>query len=226
MDILLLQNVDTLETGEVVERFSILGLIDPWSWIFLAPILLLFVIAIYIFIERTMTIGKAGKVPDGFTQNIRDYVMNGNIPAAMDMCKRTDLPVARMIEKGIQRIGKPLKNIEASIENVGKLEVFKLERGLPMMATISGAAPMLGFLGTVTGMIKAFYNLAQSGSEVAADKLAGGIYEALFTTAAGLIVGIIAFVGYNVLTTMVDKAVNKMEATSVAFIDLLQEPAS
>ncbi len=194
--------------------------------VFLIPILILSFVAIYIFVERYLTIRKASQTDPDFMDNIRDYVSNGNIEAAKELCRQNDTPIARMIEKGLMRIGKPLKGIEVAIENVGKLEVYKLERGLSTIATISGAAPMLGFLGTVTGMIRAFFNLSKAGNNIDVGLLSGGIYEALITTAVGLAVGIIAYIGYNLLVTMVDKAVHKMEATSVEFVDLLQEPAS
>ena len=188
------------------------------------PIGVLFVLAIYLFIERWLTIRKASRVDKNFMRNIRDYVVTGNIEAARMLCKNTDTPIARMIEKGVLRIGKPLKNIEVAIENVGKLEIYKMEKNLATMATISGAAPMIGFLGTVTGMIRAFFQLASNDNVVASD-LAGGIYEAMITTAAGLAVGIIAYIAYNLLVALVEKVVYNMEATSVEFMDLLQEPA-
>jgi biopolymer transport protein ExbB len=193
--------------------------------IVMIPIAVLFVLSIYFFIERWLTIRKASKVDKNFMRNIRDYVVTGNIEAARMLCKNTDTPIARMIEKGVLRIGKPLKNIEVAIENVGKLEIYKMEKNLATMATIAGAAPMIGFLGTVTGMISAFFQLASNDNVVAKD-LAGGIYEAMITTAAGLAVGIIAYVGYNLLIALVEKVVYNMEATSVEFMDLLQEPAA
>ncbi len=219
-----LTRIDTLSDGTVVEVTSVFELLMKGGW-FLVPIVLLSMVAVYIFFERYLTIRKATKVDDSFLPSIRDYVVNGNIAAAAALCKQTDSPIARMIDKGISRIGKPLKNIETSIENVGRLEVYSLEKGLSVLATIAGAAPMLGFLGTVTGMIRAFYEMANAGNDIETSMLAGGIYEALITTAVGLAVGIVAYVGYNVLVSMVDKAVNQMEATSLGFIDLLQEPA-
>lgn len=221
---LLLQAKNSLNAEATVEKISVLE-IAMKGGLFLIPIILLLAVALYLIFERYLTITKAGKVDPAFMQNIKDYVVSGNIAAARDLCKRTNTPTARMIDKGIARIGKPLKNIEVSIENVGKLEVFKLEKGLATLATVSGAAPMIGFLGTVTGMIRAFFEMANAGKNIEVNVLAGGIYEALITTAAGLIVGIIAFIGYNLLTSMVDKAVHRMEATSIEFIDLLQEPA-
>ena len=193
--------------------------------IVLIPIVLLFIAALYIFFERWLTIRKASRVDPNFMRNIRDYVVSGNIEAARTLCRNTDTPIARMIEKGVMRIGKPLKNIEVAIENVGKLEIYKMEKNLATMATISGAAPMIGFLGTVTGMIRAFFELASNDNVVASD-LAGGIYEAMITTAAGLAVGIVAYIAYNLLVALVEKVVYNMEATSVEFMDLLQEPAA
>ncbi len=193
--------------------------------IVIIPIVILFIAALYIFFERWFTIRKASKVDPNFMRNIRDYVTTGNIEAARMLCKNTDTPIARMIEKGVMRIGKPLKNIEVAIENVGKLEIYQMEKNLATMATISGAAPMIGFFGTVTGMIRAFFELASNDNVVASD-LAGGIYEAMITTAAGLAVGIIAYIGYNLLVSLVEKVVYNMEATSVEFMDLLQEPAA
>ncbi len=193
--------------------------------VIMIPIAVLFVLSIYLFIERWLTIRKASRVDKNFMRNIRDYVVTGNVEAARMLCKNTDTPIARMIEKGVLRIGKPLKNIEVAIENVGKLEIYKMEKNLATMATISGAAPMIGFLGTVTGMIRAFFQMASNDNVVASD-LAGGIYEAMITTAAGLAVGIIAYIGYNLLVALVEKVVYNMEATSVEFMDLLQEPAA
>lgn len=206
------------------KTLSILELLLSGGWLMI-PMAILSFITIYIFIERYLTIAKASKIDDKFMPGIRDYVVNGNIQAAIALCKQNDAPVARMIEKGISRIGKPLKNIEVSIENVGKLEVYKLEKGLPTLATISGVAPMLGFFGTVTGMIQAFFAMANAGNNIDVSMLAGGIYVAMITTAVGLAVGIPAYFGYNFLMSRVDKVVNKMEAISVEFIDLLQEPA-
>ncbi|MCC6384841.1 MAG: MotA/TolQ/ExbB proton channel family protein [Bacteroidia bacterium] len=189
------------------------------------PILLCSIIAIYIMIERYFAIRKATKDEKGFMDNIRDNIVNGNITAARALCRNTASPVARMIEKGIARIGKPLSDIEKAIENVGNIEVVKLEKGLSLLGTCAGAAPMLGFLGTVTGMIRAFYNMSKAGKTVEISTLSGGMYEAMVTTVAGLIVGIVALVGYNLLSAMIQKAVYKMENSSIEFLDLLQEPA-
>ncbi len=188
------------------------------------PILVLSIVAVYIFVERVRMINGASKTPDEFMSQIRQQVEKGDVNGAKMTCQQHDSPVARMIEKGIARIGSPLKNIEVSIENVGKIEIFKLEKNLSLLATISGAAPMLGFLGTVIGMIQAFISIAQEEGSVSPKLLSEGIYTAMVTTAAGLFVGILAYLGYNYLVTRVQKVIHKMEFNSVDFIDLLQEP--
>ena len=191
----------------------------------MVPLLILFIAGLYIFFERYFTISKASKEDPGIMNKIKEYIKEGDLDLAQDLCQRTNTPITRLIEKGLTRIGNPLKEISASVENVGNLEIYALEKNLATLATISGAAPMIGFLGTVTGMIRAFYNLANAGNNIDPSALAGGIYEAMVTTAFGLAVGIIAYVGYNYLTSQIEKIVFKMEATSVEFIDLLQEPA-
>lgn len=194
--------------------------------IVMIPIAIMLVIALYITIERWLTISKSGKLDSNFMSSIKDMVLNDNIIGAQTLCGRTDTPIARMLEKGISRIGNPLKNIEVAVENVGKLEVYKLEKGMPWLATIAGAAPMLGFLGTVTGMISTFGSIARAGDQLNASALSGGIYEAMVTTVAGLVVGIFAFLAYNLLTAAIEKVVYKMEATSVEFLDILQTPSN
>ena len=193
--------------------------------IIVSILLLLAVIALYIFIERYLTIKRATKIDQSFMNNIRAYVAAANIPSAKALCQTTDSPVARMVEKGLLRIGKPLRDIDAAIENVGNLEIFRLEKNLSTLASIAGAAPMIGFFGTVTGMILAFYKMATE-ANIGPAVLAGGIYQALLTTAFGLLVGIFAFVGYNILVANVEKAVYNMEQTTVEFMDLLQEPSA
>lgn len=220
-----LQSINSGGAEEVAqESIKILDLLMKGG-VVLIPIGILSIIAVYIFVERYLTIVKASKVDPKFMLNIKDYVVNGNIEAAKTLARNTNSPTARMIEKGVIRIGKPLQDISVAIENVGKLEIYQLEKKLATLATIAGAAPMIGFFGTVTGMIKAFFNIAKAGQNVNANLLAGGIYEAMITTAAGLAVGILAFIGYNLLVALVEKVVYQMEATSVEFIDLLQEPA-
>lgn len=188
------------------------------------PIVLSSFVAVYVFVERVLTINKANKSPDAFISKIKELVLRGDISGAKLLCTQFDSPIARMIEKGVSRIGSPLKNIEASIENLAKIELFKLEKNLSILATISGAAPMMGFLGTVIGMVQAFISIAQEEGSVSPKLLSSGIYTAMVTTVAGLIVGIIAYLGYNYLVTRVSKVVHKMEYSSVEFIDLLQEP--
>lgn len=183
------------------------------------------IIAVIIFVERYFTIKRAGRIDEQFMNNIRAAVSAGNIEGAKALCRTTDSPIARMVEKGVLRIGKPLRDIDTAIENVGNLEIFKLEKNLSTLASISGAAPMIGFFGTVTGMILAFYEMA-SQQNVTPDVLAGGIYQALLTTAFGLFIGIFSFIGYNLLVANVDKVVFQMERTTVDFMDLLQEPVA
>ena len=184
---------------------------------------ILSVVAISIFVERYFSIGRAGEIDESFMNNIRANVTSGNLQAAKNLCHKVDSPIARMVEKGLLRIGRPLEDINTAIENVGNLEVFKLEKNLSTLASISGAAPMIGFFGTVTGMIMAFYEMSTA-ENVTPTVLAGGIYSALITTAIGLAIGIISFVGYNLLVAKVEKVVFKMERSTVEFMDLLQEP--
>ena len=226
MRMFLLQAATDLEPEvESQSFFDLIAKGGPIGVAIVAVLIVLSIIAFYIFIERWLTIKRAGRVDQNFMNNIRASVQAGNIPSARALCQNTDSPAARMIEKGLQRIGKPLRDIDAAIENVGNLELFKLEKNLSTLASIAGAAPMIGFFGTVTGMILAFYTMATE-ETVTPDVLAAGIYQALITTAFGLFIGILAFVGYNVLVSNVDKVVYKMERTTMEFMDLLQEPAA
>ncbi len=222
MDLLL--QIDTLADGSMMQTTKLWELTLKGGPVMI-PIALCSVVGVYIFVERYLTLQKASKIDENFMPGIKDHMMNGNIAAAKALCKQTDSPIARMIEKGIERIGKPLRDIEASIENVGKMELFKLERGVGILATVAGLAPMLGFFGTVTGMVKAFYVMANAGNNISVTLLSGGIYEALVTTVAGLAVGIPALIAYNWIIGLIENIVNKMEANSIEFIDLLQEPA-
>ncbi len=188
------------------------------------PIILSSFWAIYVFVERMLTVNKANQSPDAFMGRIKDMVLKGDINGAKLLCSQFDSPISRMIEKGVARIGSPLKTIEASIENVAKIELFKLEKNLSILATVSGVAPMMGFLGTVIGMVEAFISIAQEEGSVSPKLLSSGIYTAMITTVAGLIVGILAYLAYNYLVTRVSKVVHKMEYSSIEFIDLLQEP--
>ncbi len=212
-----------LEEIESQESISLLELLLNGGYMMI-PILLLWMVAIYIFVERSRTLGAASKTPESFKDQIRSLVIGGDIKGALMLCSKTDTPVARMIEKGVSKIGNPLKNIEVGIENVGKLEIYRLEKNLNLMATISGAAPMIGFLGTVTGMIQAFIAIAQEEGAVSPKLLSAGIYEAMITTAAGLFVGILSYLGYNYLVSKVGKVIHTMESNVIDFIDLLQEP--
>ena len=188
------------------------------------PITLLSLVAVYVFVERVRTIKQATANPDQFMGQIKDLVLKGDVSAAKMICQQSDTPMSRMIDKGLQKLGSSLKTIEVSIENVGKIEIYRLEKNLSLLATISGAAPMLGFLGTVMGMISAFMAIAQEEGAVSPKLLSSGIYEAMVTTAAGLLVGIIAYLGYNYLVTRMQKVVHGMEYSSIEFIELLQEP--
>ena len=170
-------------------------------------------------------IHKASKVDKNFMRNIRDLIHDGKIKSATELCQRYDTPTARLVEKGIERIGRPLEDIQTAVENMGNVEVARLEKGLPMLATIAGGAPMIGFLGTVTGMITAFFQMANAGNNIDISLLSGGIYEAMVTTVGGLFVGIIAYFGYNYLTSQISNLVFKMESTTIEFIDMLHEPA-
>jgi biopolymer transport protein ExbB len=209
------------EAGEI--SMSIWELVLKGGWIML--ILGVFsVIAIYIFIERFLIITNASKEDTNFMNHIRDFIHDGKIDAAVALCKKTQNPIARMIEKGLNRIGKPLNDINAAIENVGKLEVSRLEKNIATLATIAGAGPMLGFLGTVIGMIRAFYDMSMAGNNIDIALLSTGIYQAMITTVAGLIVGIIAFICYNILVSRVEKLVFKLEARATEFMDVLNEP--
>jgi biopolymer transport protein ExbB len=217
----LLQITETAPSSESINLIDLTMKGGP----IMIPLAVLSIIAVYLTIERFLTLKKASKLEANFMANIKDLVLNGNIKGARALCERTNSPIARMIEKGVTRIGKPLQDIDTSIHNVGNIEINKLESGMPTLATISGAAPMLGFLGTVTGMVTAFHKMSSAGANLTVSLLAGGIYEALVTTVAGLIIGIFAYIAYNQLTSMIEKIIHRMEASAVEFIDLLQEPA-
>jgi len=189
------------------------------------PLALLAVISVYVFIERAIVLRKALKEDVSFMQRIRGYIHEGEIETAQNLCARTDTPYARLISKGISRIGRPMNDVLVAIENTGNLEVAALGKGLPWLATTAAGAPMLGFLGTVIGMVQAFYNLASAGSSANIDVLAGGIYEALVTTVAGLIVGVVALFAYNYLVARINGVMTRMEGNTMEFMDLLNEPA-
>ena len=224
MMILLQATAPTMDLVEVDENTINLFELLTKGGIMMIPILVLSVLATYLFVSKLIDLRKASGTPKDFKDEIRNMVLRGDIKAARLLCSQTDTPIARMIEKGLARIGSPLKNIEVSIENVGKIEVYNLEKNLGIIATISGAAPMIGFLGTVTGMIQAFISISQEEGAVSPKLLSSGIYEAMVTTAAGLFVGILSYLAYNFLIGRVQKIIHKMEYNSIDFIDLLQEP--
>ena len=188
------------------------------------PIVLLSFIAVYIFFDRFRAIRKAGKVDVRLMDRVREYILDGKVDSAFALCRSENTPTSRMIEKGILRIGRPMADVTTAIENVGNLEVSKLEKGLPVLASVAGGAPMLGFLGTVTGMIEAFYDMANAENNINISLLSSGIYQAMVTTVAGLIVGIAAYFAYNILVANVEKVVFNLEATTVEFMDMLYEP--
>jgi biopolymer transport protein ExbB len=215
---------EIIETAKKTEELNLFKLLLEGGPVII-PIAVMFVVALYLMIERYLNIKRANKLDPNFMATIKDMVLNDNIVGARKLCEKTDSPVARMLEKGLSRIGKPLKNIEVAVENVGKLEIYKMEKSMPILATIAGAAPMLGFLGTVTGMIQTLYDMNQAGDTADMGVLSGGIYQAMTTTVAGLVVGIVAYLGYNLLTALIEKVMYKMEVTSVEFLDILQQPA-
>ena len=205
--------------------FSIIDMAAEGGWLMLV-LLALSILAIYIFGNKWWLIHKAGQIDKNFMKNINCFIHEGKIKSAISLCQKYDSPIARLIEKGIERIGRPLQDIQTAVENMGNVEVARLEKGLPMLATIAGGAPMIGFLGTVIGMVQAFFNMAQAGNNIDITLLSGGIYTAMVTTVGGLIVGIIAYFGYNYLTSRISNLVFKMENTTIDFMDLLHEPAS
>jgi biopolymer transport protein ExbB len=208
-----------------VEKLRILDLVFlPGSLWIMIPLLIMFAFAIYIFVERWLTISKSAKEERNFMNNIRDFIHSGKIESALALCKGNSTPLARMIEKGITRIGKPLADISAAIENTGQLEVQRLEKKVSALAMIAGSAPMIGFLGTVVGMVITFHSMTANPNNVNIADLSGGIYTALTTTIAGLIVGISAFIFYNILVSRISQVVYLLEAKSTEFIDLLHEP--
>jgi len=234
--LILLQNTAGLDTAAAAantiteiaiteETISIWQLIQDGGWYIMGPLGILSIIATYIFIERMLAIGRAGRVEKDFMNRIKDYILDEKMDSAIDLCRQADTPVAHMIGKGISKIGRPIKDINDSIENVGKLEVSKLERGLPTLATVAGAAPMIGFLGTVIGMIQTFHQMMISANGVEIAQLSGGIMQAMVTTVAGLVIGIMAYICYNILVARLTNVINGLEASSIEFLDVLDTPA-
>jgi biopolymer transport protein ExbB len=226
MLLILLQNMITSDSLAVASNQSDLTYFDlamKGGWVMI-PIALLSVIAIYIFVERFVTIKNAGKIDQNFMNRIKDYIHDGKIDSALALCQSTNNPLARMIEKGVNRIGRPLNDINTAIQNVGQVEIYKLEKGLAILASCAGGAPMLGFFGTVLGMVKTFMDMSSAGSGLDIGQLSNGIYIALITTVGGLLVGIPAYFAYNFLVSKVVDLVNRLESYSMEFMDLLNEP--
>ncbi len=219
---------DTAAMSEMIAEESVttMGLAELFmagGWL-MWPLIALGAVTIFIFVERFIAIRQASSMDMNFMNRIRDNIYEGKVATAIDLCKSTNTPIARMITKGIERIGRPMADVQNAIENVANLEVSRLENGLPFLATISGGAPMIGFLGTVIGMVQAFMNLSQAGGTVDLSMLSQGMYVAMVTTVAGLSVGIPAYFGYNYLVARIEKLVFQMEANSIAFMDILNQP--
>ena len=209
-----------LETAD--QSISILDLAMKGG-VIMIPLALMWIFAVYIFLERLMTVNKAGKVPNSFMNNVKELVTRGDVNGAKIVCSQNDTPIARIIEKGILRIGKPIENIEKSMENTGRLELYKMEKNMVILTIIAGVAPMFGFLGTIAGMIQTFFNISIT-SDITLGTIAGGIYVKMITSATGLMIGIMAYIGYSYLNAQIDKVVNQMEAASAEFIDVLYAP--
>ena len=209
---------------QVEQSFSLIQMAAKGGWLMIV-LAILSVIAIYIFGKKWWMIHKAQQVDRNFMRDIRDYIHEGKVKSAISLCEKYDSPVARLVEKGIERIGRPLTDIQTAVENMGNVEIARLEKGLPTLATISGGAPMIGFLGTVLGMVQAFFNMANAGNNIDITLLSSGIYTAMITTVGGLIGGILAYFGYNYLTAQISDLMFKMETATIDFMDLLHEPA-
>ncbi len=201
---------------------NLLDLIMKGGWVMI-PIGILSVIAVFLMVERFITINRASRVDTGFMANIKAMLLDGKTDAALSLCRSSNTPISRLLEKGIKRLGKPVKEIESAVENTGKLEIYKLEKNLSYLGIIAGIAPMFGFVGTISGVIKIFYNISLA-DNISIGLIAGGLYEKMITSAAGLIVGIIAHIGFHYLNTMIDRVSFQLESTTVEFIDLIQEP--
>ena len=220
----ILLNVSSGAGETAQESINVFSMAQNGGWIMIVLALML-AFAVYLFIERLVVLSKATKEDKSFMDRIRDYIKEGKIESAINLCDKENTPSARMIEKGVTRIGRPMQDVQVAIENVGNLEVSKLEKGLVLIATIAAGAPMLGFLGTVLGMIQTFFNMAQtSGGMIEISSLSGGMYQAMVTTVGGLIVGILAMFAYNFLVSRIDRVVRQLESRTMEFMDLLNEP--
>lgn len=216
------QKITATAAEQVAKKINLWDLLAQGGMLMI-PLAILFVTAVFFFIERLIAIRKASRIEPNFMNIIKDNIMTGNLSAARNLAKNTDHPVARIIDKGIQRIGKPIDAIEKSMENVGRIEMYNMERNINILSMIAGMAPMFGFLGTIVGMIQMFYEINTTG-KFELNTIAGGIYVKMVTSATGLIIGLIAYLGFNYLNTQVDKTANKMEVASADFLDVLQEP--
>lgn len=220
-----LANSQTVQqASKVAEEFSVMDLLSKGGYV-MYPIGLLFIGAVFLFIERYLYIRKTAKLDENFLHTINDMLVSGNIQSAITYCKTSQYPIAKLLEKGLSRLGSPIRDIETAIENKAKVEIYNMEKNLGILSAIARIAPMFGFLGTVTGMIRTFHNISIS-NKIDISTIAGGIYEKMVTSASGLIVGIIAYVLYTLLTTMIDRTINKMEITAIDFLDILHKPAS
>jgi biopolymer transport protein ExbB len=228
LSILLLQADTALKTAAQAtnvpaEQISLFKLLKEGG-VLMIPLLFCSLLLVYVFVERLIAIRKASKIDNSFMFRIREQILAGNITAAKATCKNTDSPIARIVEKGISRIGKPIDHIEKSMESAGKLEVYQMEKNLSILSTLAGIAPMFGFLGTIAGMIILFFNVQHQGFSL--ETIAGGIYTKMVTSAVGLIIGLLSYVAYTYLNAQINKNVNRMEAASLEFLDILQEPAT
>ncbi|HEY0262555.1 MAG TPA: MotA/TolQ/ExbB proton channel family protein [Chitinophagales bacterium] len=226
---LLLQIVDTTakavaETvATAAPSLNLFDLLKAGGWVMI-PLGILSVLAVYFMVERYLVISRAGKVDPNFMNNIRTLLLDNKVDAALSLCRSTNTPIARLLEKGIKRLGRPVKEIESAVENTAKLEIYQLEKHLSYVGIISGIAPMFGFVGTIAGVIKIFYNISLA-DNISIGLIAGGLYEKMITSASGLVIGIIAYIGFNLLNSMIDRVAFQLESTAVEFIDLLHEPS-
>ena len=224
--LILLQATAEVASADAIKEVevNVLQLLMEGGWYIMLPLALMSLIGMYVFFERYLAIRKADQVSPDFMQKLKDYISQGQLSSARNLCADGNTPVARMLDKGISRIGKPLKDISVAIENVGKLEIYRLEKNLSTLATVAGAAPMVGFLGTGIGMVNVFLDMGAAGTVQVSD-ISSGTKQAMVTTIVGLIVGILAYMAYNHLVSKVSKVIHRMEANSLEFIDILEEPA-
>lgn len=211
-----------IQTAQSVEELKFMDLLIKGGWV-MVPLAILFFVGLIIFIERYITIRKASKDESNLMMQVKQNVIAGKLDAGIAVCRNSNTPLGRMLQKGLTRIGRPIKDIEGAIENVGKLEVSKLEKNISILGIVAGIAPMFGFVGTIFGVIKIFYNISLS-DNISMGIIAGGLYEKMITSATGLLIGIIAYIGYHILNIMVDRVILRMETDAVEFIDLLEEP--